>query len=182
MTSVFYTLQPVMVMGLSCLGLYLMWSKRYTVHRLRGCVLLLAGIALFFVSPQQKIQWDGFEFEDIEAAGKQNQSVFLYVAADWCYPCYQLERQTFTDKRLLPALENFAKIKLDVSDMKSPVSEEILKAFKINAVPEILVLNARGELFKRIHGFVTAETLIDAVNGLTKMETDEKKKSSPVSR
>ena len=55
-------------------------------------------------SKASDMNWVKYENQSIESLLSENKPVFIDFYADWCAPCKQLDRETFTDPSIL---ENF---------------------------------------------------------------------------
>ena len=70
--------------------------------------------------------------------------------------CYRLKEKTFTDPRVIEGLEEFARLKADMSFLRSPKIADIARRYQINGVPAIIIFNSEGREVLRIPGYIDA--------------------------
>lgn len=129
------------------------------------CVIaLLAGLNMMFAVPKQIIDWEPYRAQKIEAAKEAAQPVILDFFADWCIPCLELDRWTYTDPRVKESLEGFLKIKIDLTD-PGEKEEALVEKYRVLGVPTFVFLNRQGEEIRsaRVTGFVDAEELLEII-------------------
>ena len=80
----------------------------------------------------------------IADAKAANKPVLLDFYADWCIPCLELDRKTFTDAGVINAARDFVRLKIDLTHFDSPESEALRKEFGIAGVPTIVIINRSG--------------------------------------
>lgn len=124
---------------------------------------LLIGAAVYFWSAGQlqSIEWRPYS-EKSQAEGKPT---VLYFSASWCIPCLELDRRTFTDKRVIDKVSSFNHYKIDLTSYESENSLELRQRYRIAGVPTIIFLDAEGKEFatERVVGFVSAEDLLGRI-------------------
>jgi thiol:disulfide interchange protein DsbD len=70
--------------------------------------------------------------------------LMLYVGADWCTACKELERFTFADPKVQQALKGLALIKADVT-RDNEQTRALLKKFGLFGPPAVLFFDGKGE-------------------------------------
>jgi thiol:disulfide interchange protein DsbD len=90
-------------------------------------------------------------FETIHSAAELDQRlahtgkpVMLDFTAEWCVACKEMERDTYSDKRVEAALSQFTLIKADVTD-NSDDERALLKRFSLFGPPGIMFFTADGK-------------------------------------
>jgi thiol:disulfide interchange protein DsbD len=85
--------------------------------------------------------------------------------ADWCIPCLELDRSTFTDPTVIETLEPYARFKVDLTNYDSPESEALRLKFDVAGVPTILFLDETGQerTTARVVGFLGPEEFLKKV-------------------
>ncbi len=135
----------------------------------RGLVfaILISGLAC---GPKYQVKWEPYTPEGMAEARKSGRPVLAYFYAAWCPPCYKLKEKTFSDLRVIEALELFRRIKVDMSYRESKRVRAVSAEFGIDGLPTILFMDANGnpvETF-RFRGFIPAEEFLQNVERFKK--------------
>jgi len=108
----------------------------------------LAGIASRGAVPS-----DGppLAFATIHSGGELDQQLahsgkplMLDFTADWCVACKEMERNTYSDQRVIAQLSRFTLVKADVTG-NSPDERALLKRFSLFGPPGIMFFTADGK-------------------------------------
>lgn len=125
-------------------------------------------IGLLFIQNLQKpgIQWEKYSAEKVEQTKASGTPVMLDFYADWCVPCLELDRVTFTDSRVIEETSQFKKLKVDLTRYESERSTKLRKQFEVMGVPTIVFIGPDGEEVKdaRVVGFLNPESFLEKVN------------------
>ena len=128
-----------------------------------------AGIigGLLFVQNLRKpsVEWKEYTPQKLEEARTSGKPVMLDFYADWCIPCHELEQITYTDPKVIAAVSDFIKLKVNLTNYESDRSKRLGKEFDIVSVPTIVFIGNNGREVKeaRITGFVKPEAFIKKV-------------------
>jgi len=109
-----------------------------------GIVAIVIGGLLTLNLQKEGIIWESYESDKIELAAENNQPVIIDFYADWCIPCKELDRATFTDKGVIDATEPMKRLKVDLTNFDSPESEALRQKYNIAGVPTIVFLDETG--------------------------------------
>ena len=122
---------------------------------------VLVGIAFFFV-PRELSGWQPYAPQVIGAG----RPTIVDFSADWCLPCIELERKTFTDPRVAEALSRRALLKADITKIGSPETVALTEKFGILGVPTIIFLDASGKerTDLRLVGFENADRFLERLS------------------
>jgi thiol:disulfide interchange protein DsbD len=114
------------------------------------------------VWPSSSVAFHAYDAKALRSALDSGRPVLMDFSADWCVPCHELERFTFTDRRVIDASTDFERFKVDLTRYDSPESERLRREYGITGVPTIVFLTPRGEevLDARVEGFLPPEPFL----------------------
>ncbi|HSE36425.1 MAG TPA: cytochrome c biogenesis protein CcdA [Blastocatellia bacterium] len=146
-------------------GVYLLfWEAGRTKPPQFGWVLRAIGIgaaavAIVMALPKKvetQISWQPYSEQALADARRERQSVIIDTFADWCIPCKELDKFTFTDEAVKKEAERFVTLKLDLtsSDSNSEAGRA-RQRFGIRGVPTVIFLDSTGRELDnlRLEGF-----------------------------
>ncbi len=109
--------------------------------------------------------WQSFDPAVLYRARQEGKPVLLEFYADWCIPCLELEKLTFSNEGVINSTWSFVRVRVDMSDYESPESARLREQFGVTGVPEMLFLDARGNEIRdeRIIGFLGPEDFLRRV-------------------
>lgn len=164
-----HTIPAVLIIG----GIYLAFAKgsdknegifKYVKWTI-GAVSVIIG--LLFIQNLQKpgIQWEEYSPEKVEQAKSNGTPVMLDFYADWCVPCLELERVTYTDPKVIEATSELKKLKVDLTRYESERSTELREQFEVKGVPTIVFINSEGKEVEdaRVVGFLSPGPFLEKV-------------------
>ena len=162
-----WVLPGALVLG----GLYLGFLERSASNRpgfrrlkwVAGALAIGAGVALVATTPTRGIVFRPFVASEVEVALARGTPVMLDFSADWCVPCHELERSTFSDRRVIAVAGLFAAFKLDLTHYDTPEAEHWRKQYGITGVPTVLFLAPGGVEVSgaRVEGFLPPERFLE---------------------
>ena len=131
-----------------------------------GTVAVVIGILFVMNIQKEGMQWEPYEAERLEEAQMRGQPVVLDFYADWCIPCLELERITFTDARVISLTDDMLKLKVDLTHFDSPESEELRQRYDVAGVPTVVFLDEHGEEIReaRVVGFVSPDEFANRID------------------
>jgi len=145
-------------------GTWMVWVKRVF-----GIAMVV--VAVWFAYPvlgprasaASPIGWQRFSPDLLANPGKP---VLIDFAADWCIPCKEMDKRTFTDPRVIEASKQFLMLKADLTRTGSPEVESLTREFKILGVPTTVFLDkdARELVALRQVGYVPADEFLAIMN------------------
>jgi thioredoxin:protein disulfide reductase len=130
-----------------------------TFKRGLGVIAALGGIAAVAIAPARGLEFQPLANPDQAlAAGTR----MIDFSADWCEPCHELERVTFTDARVIRAAAALAAYHVDLTRYDSSEADHWRKAYAIRGVPTIVFLAADGREIPgtRVEGFVPPDQFL----------------------
>jgi thiol:disulfide interchange protein DsbD len=184
--SYFLTLAVVMLIG----GIYMAWleptqtgGKVFKIIRnLMGVVFFV--VAIFFATtgiqagidqavasktvsssettPANAINWLPYTKERIARAAADKKPVIMDFYADWCIPCKELEKFTFSDPEVIKLSSQFVMLKVDLTHTADPLSRQLRQEYGIKGVPTLVFLSEEGKELKelRVVGFVDKDEFL----------------------
>jgi thiol:disulfide interchange protein DsbD len=143
----------------------------------------LAG-AVWFVQVLQAdgVAWASYSDEVVAKAQAQSQPVVLDFTADWCIPCQELDRITFTDDQVVEAMEGVQPVKVDLTETGTPRTKRLRSKYDVAGVPTIVFLDENGEEVTdaRTVGFVGPDEFLSRL-GKIKSISAPKENATPKS-
>ncbi|MDG5766381.1 cytochrome c biogenesis protein CcdA [Balneolales bacterium ANBcel1] len=133
-----------------------------------GTLAIALGV-LFLINLQKEgMEWEPYQQARLAEAEARSQPVVLDFYADWCIPCLELERITFTDARVISGTEHMMRLKVDLTHFDSPESEEIRRRFNVAGVPTVIFLDEDGNEVTdaRVVGFVGPDEFLNRISKL----------------
>jgi thiol:disulfide interchange protein DsbD len=131
----------------------------FLLKRVGGAAAVAAGVFLIATALSERIAFEPFSPAALDAILKSGRPVMLDFTASWCVPCHELERLTFTDRRVREAARAFRAFRVDLTHYDSPESERWRRMFGISGVPTVLFLKTDGSEVRaaRVEGFIPPE-------------------------
>jgi len=142
----------------------ILWEAGRTKPKQFAWVLRVVGVAAAAVAVmmalpkkiEAEIAWQPYTEQALAQARKDGRGVIIDTFADWCIPCKELDKLTFTDHTVRSEAERFVTLKLDLTS-SDPNSEagRARTRFGIRGVPTVLFLDNTGRELAdlRLEGF-----------------------------
>lgn len=160
-------------------GVYLGWlersshmSKRFLIFkRIAGTLMTGAGILMMIgmFSPHSQANgmiWEKYRSGILEEAAVSGEPVILDFYADWCIPCHELDQFTYSDPKVVQALQYFRKIKVDATSMDADETLEVIRRFAVFGVPTIIFLDEKGKEIQslRMNGYIPPGEFVESIH------------------
>ncbi|MCH8569577.1 MAG: thioredoxin family protein [Balneolales bacterium] len=131
-----------------------------------GIVAIGLSVMLYMNLQKEGIIWETYSADKIEMAAQNGKPVMIDFYADWCIPCLELERITFTDQEVIDATQNMVRLKVDLTNFDSPESEALRQQYNIAGVPTIVFIDANGNEVQqaRVIGFLRPNDFLQRVD------------------
>ena len=140
-----------------------------------GAAALVLGAMMVMNLQKDGIEWEPYSDEAFAEAIENNQPVMMDFYADWCIPCLELERATFTDGDVIDATQEFRRFKVDMTNYEDERSRNLRDRFEVAGVPTIVFIGPDGEEVTdaRVVGFLRADRFLERVNLLREVSDEE---------
>jgi len=92
------------------------------------------------------ITWLRDEAFGLAQAKSQQKPLMMDFSAEWCTACKQMDRETFSDPRVIRMSKQFVCVKIDCTDTSAPEVRRLQKKYKLVGLPTILFMNSAGKL------------------------------------
>jgi thioredoxin:protein disulfide reductase len=153
-------------------ALYLWWEALRTKPKrfawaLRVIGLGAAVVAVMMALPKKlesQVVWQPYSEQAIAEAQREGRGVIIDTFADWCIPCKELDKLTFTDSAVKNEAERFVTLKLDLTSNNPDTAEgRARRRYGIRGVPTVLFLDGTGREVPdlRLEGFEKPPAFLD---------------------
>jgi len=126
-------------------------------------ILLLATAGC---EPKNQVKWEPFTREKMAEAVQLEKPVIAYFYAAWCPYCYKLKEKTFSDLRVIEALDSYVRLKGDLSYSRSEETMAISRDYRIQGVPTIILFDSKGRSVKHFSGFMPPDQFLELLQSL----------------
>lgn len=123
----------------------------------------------------EKISWE----HNVEAAVEKSQQkpILVDFMAEWCPPCQQMEKTTFSAQEVIDKADKFITVRIDVDEQEETAIKYNGNASKYGGVgiPNILFLDSEGQKIRHIIGYHNARELTAVMDSVLtgKYEKDD---------
>jgi thiol:disulfide interchange protein DsbD len=135
------------------------------LRRAVGVLGVAGGIAVIATTPSEGVAFEAFDEQVLAATLKSGRPAMLDFTANWCAPCHELERFTFSDRRVKEATRGFRAFKVDLTKYQSPDAERWRRQYGITGVPTVVFLTPDGRevMAARVEGFIPPGPFLERV-------------------
>ena len=119
---------------------------------------------------KKEIIWEENLDSAFNLASLTNKTIMIEFMAEWCPPCKRMEKETFTNERVIKRSSKFIFVKIDVDK-----HQDIAKEYKRNAkkyggigIPNIIFIDNDKNVIHQTVGFLNADQLITVMNTVLK--------------
>jgi thioredoxin:protein disulfide reductase len=140
-----------------------------------GTLAALAGAWVILTTPKAPLELQAFDQSRLEAGFAEGKIAMVDFSADWCVPCHELERITFTDEDVKSLARSFHVYQVDLTRLDSPEAERWRKDYGVRGVPTVIFLTPDGREVReaRVEGFLSPEQFIERMRTASGKRTAE---------
>ena len=142
------------------------WLKKAT-----GLAALAVGVfAVIPETPGASIAWQDYDPALFDQAREEGRPVLLDFTADWCIPCRELDRFTFSDEGVVAAVDSFLTLKVDLTHFESPEARPLREQFDVVGVPTIVFIDVQGREVQesRVVGYLGPDDFLQRVEAVSR--------------
>ena len=144
------------------------YTKTFKIVRgVFGIIMIVLGISWTNGAIHAKpsaIDWIHYEHQTIEELATGDKPIFMDFYADWCAPCKQLDRETFTDARVVELAKSFIMIKVDCTAPDESI-RKLMQRFNVTGMPTLIFLSKSGQELTDLReiGFVGPDKFVQSM-------------------
>ena len=137
---------------------------------MKKLLLILLCLPIIGFGQSQEIIWEQNLESAFNLASLSNKIIMIEFMAEWCPPCKRMEKETFSNDRVINKSNEFIFVKVDVDK-----HQDIAKEYKRNAkkyggigIPNILFIDKDKNIVYQRVGFLNANQLITVMDSVLK--------------
>jgi len=100
----------------------------------------------------------------LDKAKSDKKIVMIDFTADWCSWCHKLDKETFSEEKVMKVLKQKT-IAIKVDADKNP---KLVQKYKVNGFPTTIFIDGEGKEVGRVVGFFPADKYLEKVNSIVK--------------
>jgi thiol:disulfide interchange protein DsbD len=196
-TTLLYHLSLALTMFIA--GIYMAWLEpTQTPGKIFRYVRTMVGIIFFAVAlfvafsgvqayldetlaagrggaPSNAIAWSPYSEGGLAEARAAGRPVFIDSIADWCIPCKEMDRLTFSRPEVISASREFMMLKADLTSNKDAGVKAFFKKYAIKGVPTLIFLKPDGSEIEELRGtgFETKEVFLSKMKRALELSKQE---------
>ncbi len=152
-----------------------MYSRAFNwARKIIGIILILLGV--FWVNngitaQKADINWINYSNQNIETLLQEGKPIFIDFYADWCAPCKQLDRETFTDPAVQEKAKEFTMLKVDCTKPDA-ATQAFMDKFKVTGLPTLVFITADGQQLDDLReiGFIPPDKFLQSMDKTLNVE------------
>ncbi len=138
-------------------------AKGFRIFKTVFSIIVIA-VSIYALIPSElnEPEWKKFSIENYEASIKNNERMVIDFYADWCIPCKELDKLTFSKQSVIKEFERFTVYKVDMTK-NDETYEQLRKRFNVIGMPTVLIIDSKGNEVKRLTGFVNEDEFLSYI-------------------
>jgi len=137
---------------------------------MKKLLIILLCLPLIGFGQSQEIIWEENLDSAFNLASLSNKIIMIEFMAEWCPPCKRMEKETFSNDKIINKSNEFIFVKVDVDK-----NQDIAKEYKRNAkkyggigIPNILFIDKDKNIVHQTVGFLNANQLTAVMDSVLK--------------
>jgi len=114
------------------------------------------------------IKWGNNLDSAFAIASKSNKLIMIDFMAEWCPPCKEMDKNTFSNKNIIKKSNEFILVRIDV-DKQQDIAEEYngnARKYGGIGIPNILFLDKEKKIIRHIVGFHDVDQLMGIMDSV----------------
>jgi len=133
-------------------------------------ILLIIGACFYFwtaYQEQERLSWIPYNEKSLTMAAGNQTPVIVDFCAEWCGPCRVMDREVFSDPKVMELSRHFVLLRMDLT-RTHPDQERILEKHDVKGVPTVIFLNREGVERKplRIESMISKTEFLERMKAL----------------
>jgi thiol:disulfide interchange protein DsbD len=126
-------------------------------------------------APENAIAWSPYSEERLAEATAAGRPVFIDSFADWCIPCKEIDRLTFSRPDVIAASREFVMLKADLTSNKDAGVKAFYKKYGIKGVPTFIFIKPDGSEIEELRGtgFESRDVFLSKMKRALKLSRQE---------
>ena len=114
------------------------------------------------------IKWGNNLDSAFTLASNSNKFIMIDFMAEWCPPCKEMDKNTFSNKNIIKKSNEFILVRIDVDKQQNIAEEYNGNARKYGGIgiPNILFLDKEKKIIRHIVGFHDVDQLIGIMDSV----------------
>jgi len=107
-------------------------------------------------------------YEDARAlADRENRPLLVDFGASWCGACQELDRNTFSDPRVVEEGQRFVPVRIDLSPGQDvEAGNALLAQYNQHGLPLVVMHNSGGDEGDRVTGYIEPEEMLEIMRAI----------------
>ncbi|MFA9453805.1 MAG: protein-disulfide reductase DsbD family protein [Candidatus Aminicenantaceae bacterium] len=123
------------------------------------------------LSAASEIHWLPGTEERLDEAVAQGKPVFIDFMADWCIPCKELDKFTFSEPEVVEMSRGFMMLKVDLTSSSDPERQRLKNRFRVKGVPTLVFLHGDGSEATELRevGFIEKDVFLEKLTKVSRI-------------
>lgn len=144
-------------------------AKKWSIRFIAVLLGIIFAFALLTAPQKGLIDWQPYDYQEIEKAEKNKQPVLIDFTAEWCLSCKVLDKTVYSDKKVAELLKQkgVLTIKADTTSFDLPGTKALKEIYNEPGTVPVSVLLIPGKEPLKLRGNLIKTDLINNLNDLT---------------